>query len=378
MSFQTREMNGGSSRETTMRSFQSQNAPRMSHAENVFLPPLEMSFPTTLPQAVRKTGFRMTPQTDASVNFRVEDSSHLQNLFAGKHKLEDFHTGLVNHTEAINVLADTIHNTHAKYENMSAKMADGDGFMHKVFENHTGVLNHLVRGSDTVNDALGNHQDNLVSLHNENTRNKEIIRMQTKELNDLRMQIEDKHGMFHTGLANHTTVLRRTLEDVNDVKAKAGIYNTKVDTHAALITQTAGDLFDLQQDFSAHEGTLKNHVREIGTVNEKVNNMHLGMIHHTEMLSGQVKITDSLQQSQGQLESQLDNLELALKNTNTNMSEIDVRGQILDIKRAVNANAALLNDILSQSQADQTRGERLGNTEEVSMNQMLSSAPRRR
>jgi hypothetical protein len=59
------------------------------------------------------------------------------------------------------------------------------------------------------------------------------------------------------------------------------------------------------------------------------------------------------------------------------MTQREWHGQIMDIKKAVNANAALLNELLSQPQADQTRAGSRENTQHVSMNHMLSSAPRR-
>jgi hypothetical protein len=105
MSFQTREMNGSSSHETTIRSSQSHPALSMNPANNnVFYPPLDMSFPT--PQfapVLRKNNVRMTSTSAVpAVNFQVSDPKDLEQLFT-KHNLSDFHTGLVNHTEAINI-----------------------------------------------------------------------------------------------------------------------------------------------------------------------------------------------------------------------------------------------------------------------------------
>lgn len=393
MSFQTREMNGSSSHETTIRSSQAHPALSMNPANNnVFYPPLDMSFPTPqFPPALRKNSVRMTSTSAVpSVNFQVSDPKDLEQLFT-KHNLSDFHTGLVNHTEAINILADTIHKTHANFQDISTQMKNGDGFMHDVFENHTGVLNHLVTDSTTVNAALENHQDNIKQIHEftnsqqqELIENRNTIRRQTNELNALRSKLDSNHGMFHEGLANHTDVLRSNVVDLSTMRTKLGIYSTKVDGHEASIANTAGTVRELEKAALIQNGKINNHAHDIGNVTNTVNQLHLGMVHHTEMLSSQLSITNAhekrmgdLRDSQTQLASRLGTLEDQYESGGNQMTQREWHGQIMDIKKAVNANAALLNELLSQPQADQTRAGSRENTEHVSMNHMLSSAPRR-
>ena len=59
------------------------------------------------------------------------------------------------------------------------------------------------------------HQDNIKQIHEftnsqqqELIENRNTIRRQTNKLNALRLKLDSNHGMFHTGLANHTDELR--------------------------------------------------------------------------------------------------------------------------------------------------------------------------
>jgi chromosome segregation ATPase len=309
------------------------------------------------------------------VSFHFNDATDLANLLntPSKHNLDHFHTGLLNHTDAINTLAETIHKTKNTYMNLHDKVHQNDAFSHEVFENHTGALNHLVTETQSLSAGVLNHKDVLVAQQNEINKNKLFIQQQTNEINQLREKLDGHHGKFHTGLENHTDVLRSHVGQFKNVNTQLSMYDTKFNEHADSISKTADGVRNLQYNSMRQSEKINSNTDSISSVSNTLKDVHLGLVHHTQTLDtfGN-KINEhsdrmlQIKATHAQLGARLDNLEGKF-NTGNSYSKTELESQIKDIKTAINSNAALLDELLNERNVAGTDA----------MTRMMSSAPRR-
>lgn len=373
MSFQTPEM--GAHRPSPFKSAAYTTQPQSTY------PPLNVDFGAmNLLPTKRSATFspfdsgllhsQSTRSTTAAppVTFQFKDATGLADLLntPSKHNLDHFHTGLLNHTDAINTLAETIHNTKKSYNSLEDNVNKNNSFAHEVFDNHTGALNHLVTETQNLSTGVLNHKD-VLNAH------KLIIQQQTNEINELKQQLEGHHGKFHTGLENHTDVLRSHVGQLKNLNTQVSMYDTKFKDHADSISQTADSVRNLQYNSVRQSEKINGHTDSINSVSNTLKDVHLGLVHHTQTLDSfgneinkhsdrmlQIKATHA------QLGARLDTLEGKF-NTGNAFSNTEIDSQIRDIKTAINSNAALLDELLNERNVAGTDA----------MTRMMSSAPRR-
>jgi len=302
------------------------------------------------------------------VTFQFNDPTQVADFFEkpSKHNLDHMHTGLLNHTDAINTLAESIHKTKTNYNSLHNEVNTNNSFAHEVFDNHTNALNHLVTETQSLSTGVLNHRD-VLQAH------KLIIQQQTNEINDLKQQLAGHHDKFHTGMENHTDVLRSHVGQLKNLNTQVSMYDTKFRDHANTISQTADSIRNLQQDSVRQSQKINSNTDSLSSVSNTLKDVHLGLVHHTETLdSFGNKINEhsdrmlQLKATHAQLGARLDTLEGKV-NAGNALSKTELDSQIRDIKTAINSNAALLDELLNERNVAGTDA----------MTRMMSSAPRR-
>jgi len=302
------------------------------------------------------------------VTFQFNDATQLADLLntPSKHNLDHFHTGLLNHTDAINTLAKSIHSTTNSYNSLQGKMNENNSFAHEVFDNHTGALNHLVTETQSLSTGVLNHKD-VLNAH------KLIIQQQTNEINDLKQQLSGHHDKFHTGMENHTDVLRSHVGQLKNLNTQVSMYDTKFKDHANTISQTADGIRNLQYNSVRQSEKINSNTDSISSVSNTLKDVHLGLVHHTQTLDSFGNTINKhsdrmleIKATHAQLGARLDTLEGKF-NTGNAFSKTELDSQIRDIKTAINSNASLLDELLNERNVAGTDA----------MTRMMSSAPRR-
>jgi len=302
------------------------------------------------------------------VTFQVHDATQLADLLSkpSKHNLDHFHTGLLNHTEAINTLAASIHSNKAQCNSLYDKVTTNNSFAHEVFDNHTNALNHLVTETESLSTGVLNHKD-VLQAH------KLIIEQQTNEINNLKQQLANHHDKFHTGMENHTDVLRSHVNQMNNLNTQVSMYDTKFRDHANKIAQTTDNIRNLQNDSVRQGQKITSNTDSLSSVSKTLKDVHVGLVHHTETLdSFGNKINEhsdrmlQIKATHAQLGARLDTLEGKV-NAGNLLSKSELDSQMRDIKTAINSNAALLDELLNERNVAGTDA----------MTRMMSSAPRR-
>jgi uncharacterized phage infection (PIP) family protein YhgE len=382
MSFQTPEMSASRQPATLKTAAYATQVPQSPY------PALNMDFGSMNLHVPTKRAATFTPfdhafpkshetRTTAAppVTFQFNDATHLADLLStpSKHNLDHFHAGLLNHTDAINKIASGMQTANSKYANLHEQLTTNNAFAHDVFDNHTGALNHLVDESKRVTEGMLNHKEVMEHQARMLQQNKVIIQQQTNEINQLKGQLEEHHSKFHTGMTNHTDVLRSHVGQLKSLSSQMGLYDTKINNHADSISKTADGLRSLQHNSIRQNEELRNQNASISSVTDTLNNVHLGLVHHTEALNsvgGRLnEHSDRMQQlknSHTELGTRLGNLE-AKFNTGDAYTQNELQTQIKDIKTAINSNAMLLDELLSERS---TAGA-------DSMTRLMASAPRR-
>ena len=302
------------------------------------------------------------------VTFQFNDATHLADLLnpPSKHNLDHMHTGLLNHTDAIKTLAETIHSTKNTYSGLHDKVNENNSFAHEVFDNHTGALNHLVTETQSLSTGVLNHKD-VLNAH------KLIIQQQTNEINQLKQQLDSHHNKFHTGMENHTDVLRSHVGQLSNLKTQVSMYDTKLNEHADSISKTADGVRNLQYNSTRQSEKINSNTESISSVSNTLKDVHLGLVHHTQtldsfgsQLNAQSDRMLQIKATHAKLGERLDNLEGKF-NTGNAYSKTEIESQIRDIKTAINSNAVLLDELLNERNVAGTDA----------MTRMMSSAPRR-
>ena len=382
MSFQTPEM-GASRQPATLRS--SGYATQVAQSP---YPALNMEFGAMNLQVPTKRAATFTPfesalpkshetRTTAAppVTFQFNDATQLADLLGttSKHNLDHFHEGLLNHTDAINKIANNMQNSNSKFTDLHQQLATNNAFTHEVFDNHTGALKHLVTESQNISEGVLNHKGVLEQQARILAENKVTIMQQTSRINDLEEQLRGHHSKFHTGMANHTDVLKSHVNQLQSLKSQVGLYDTKISMHTDTIARTEDGLRSLQQKSLRQHDELKNQSASIASVTNTLNDVHLGLVHHTEALNSvggtlndQANRMQQLRDSHAALGTRLGNLE-AKFNTGDVYTQNELQMQIKDIKTAINSNAMLLDELLSERS---TAGA-------DSMTRLMATAPRR-
>jgi DNA repair exonuclease SbcCD ATPase subunit len=299
------------------------------------------------------------------VTFQFNDATQLADLLnpPSKHNLDHFHAGLLNHTDAINSLAQSIHSTGTA---LHTKLDQNNSFAHEVFDNHTGALNHLVNETQSLSTGVLNHKD-VLNAH------KLVIQQQTNEINELKLQLQSHHEKFHTGMANHTDVLRSHVGHIANLKTQASMYDTKFNEHADSISKTANSVRNLEYNSSRQSERINSNTDSISSVSNTLKDVHVGLVHHTDTLNSfgskinqHATSLEQIKATHAKMGQRLETLEGKF-NTGNAFSKTEIEQQIKDIKTAINSNAQLLDELLHERNVEGTDA----------MTRMMSSAPRR-
>lgn len=343
-------------------------------------------------------------QALASALFPISDNAH-------DSKLQDMHTGLVNHTENIQNLNDFA----SKHYNMTQdalKMHD-TGLLH-----HTEVLQKQHTG-------LSNHRDVLSKQHTALLQHKELLEKQTAHVNSLL----ESDAIKHTGLQNHTDALNHfkmglkthanQLNDqhlglLNHQTALQNIQQTQAKSASLLQEQDTGLIHHTEALNLQHTGLLNHqqHIREQQQLSEMhteaLNDHDVGLKNHTEVLrsnqetlrqlatqlqvhnsgleelhvstqaglSSHKHTLDTLNSNQQMLAKSVNDLKLDLanlqkatssqNNASNNLQLETLSKQTQELKNVVTNNANILKSLINQSTANANND----------MHQLMQRAPR--